>query len=109
MRVYIGGSISQGNPPAEVLATGAEALNGSLEKEVIDINSWPVTELRALVRACMLSHFSRVQLCGPMDHSLPGSSAHGMLRARILEWVAMPSSGDLPNPGIEPRSPAPGL
>ena len=29
----------------------------------------------------------------------------GILQARILEWVAMSSSGDLPNPGIEPRSP----
>ena len=31
-------------------------------------------------------------LCNPMDCSLPGSSAHGILQARILEWVAMPSS-----------------
>ena len=30
--------------------------------------------------------------CDPMDCSLPGSSVHGILRARILEWVAMPSS-----------------
>ena len=30
----------------------------------------------------------------------------GILQARILDWVAMPSSGDLPNPGIEPKSPA---
>ena len=29
----------------------------------------------------------------------------GVLQARILEWVAFPFSGDLPNPGIEPRSP----
>jgi len=36
----------------------------------------------------------------PMDSSLPGSSVHGILQARILEWVAMPSSKDLPNPGI---------
>ena len=35
----------------------------------------------------LLSHFSRVQLCDP-----PGSSVHGILQARILEWVAMPSS-----------------
>ena len=28
-----------------------------------------------------------------------------ILQARTLEWVAMPSPGDLPNPGIEPRSP----
>ena len=43
-------------------------------------------------------------LCDPMDCSLPGSSVHGILQARILEWVAMP--GDLPNPGMEPGSPA---
>ena len=28
-------------------------------------------------------------LCDPMDYSLPGSSIHGILQARILEWVAM--------------------
>ena len=31
-------------------------------------------------------------LCDPMDGSLPGSSVHGILQARILEWVVMPSS-----------------
>ena len=31
-------------------------------------------------------------LCKPMDCSLPGSSVHGILQARILEWVAVPSS-----------------
>ena len=30
-----------------------------------------------------------------MDCSSPGSSVHGILQARILEWVAMPSAGDL--------------
>ena len=29
----------------------------------------------------------------------------GIFQARILEWVAMPSSRDLPHPGVEPRSP----
>ena len=43
-------------------------------------------------------------LCGPRGCSPPGSSAHGILQARILEWGAMPSSKDLPNPGIEPES-----
>ena len=43
--------------------------------------------------------------CDPMDYSLPDSSAHGILQARILEWSAFPSPGDLPNPGIKPRSP----
>ena len=40
---------------------------------------------------CMISHFSRVQLCDPVDCSLLGSSVHGILQARVLEWVAMPS------------------
>ena len=31
-------------------------------------------------------------LCDPMDYSPPGSSAHGILQARILGWMAMPSS-----------------
>ena len=41
-----------------------------------------------------------------MDSSLPGSSVHGIFQARILEWVAFPSPGDLPDPGIKPTSPA---
>ena len=44
-------------------------------------------------------------LCDPMDCSPPGSSAHGILQARILEWVAISFSRDLPNPGTEPGSP----
>ena len=41
-----------------------------------------------------------------MDCSLPGSSVHGILQERRLEWVWLPfpSPGDLPNPGIELRS-----
>ena len=39
-------------------------------------------------------------LWDPMDYT-----AHGILQARIPEWVPFPSPGDLPNPGIEPRSP----
>ena len=44
------------------------------------------------VPACMLSRFSCGRLCDPMGHSLPGSSVHGILQARILQWVAMLSS-----------------
>ena len=49
------------------------------------------------VDACM--HVKLLQscltLCDPMECSPPGSSVHGILQARILEWVAMP-----PPPGI---------
>ena len=41
-----------------------------------------------------------------MDCSPPGSSVHGIFQARILEWVAFSSPWELPNPGIEVRSPA---
>ena len=44
-------------------------------------------------------------LCDPMGCSPPGFSVHGILQARILESVAISSSRDLPNPGMEPGSP----
>ena len=44
-------------------------------------------------------------LCDPVDYSPPGSSVHGILQPRILEWVAMPSPGDLPDSEMEPTSP----
>ena len=50
------------------------------------------------------------QLClplnDPMDCSPPGFPVDGISQARILEWVAFSSTGDLPNPGIKPGSPA---
>ena len=49
---------------------------------------------------------SCLTLCNPMDCSLPGSSVHGILQAKTLEWVAIPFLGDLPKSGIEARSPA---
>ena len=44
--------------------------------------------------ACVLNHFSCVisALYDPVDRSPPGSSVHGILQTKILEWVAMPSS-----------------
>ena len=39
-------------------------------------------------------------LCDPTDYTV-----HGILQARILEWLAFPSPGNLPNSGTEPRSP----
>ena len=51
---------------------------------------------------------SRPTLCNPMDYNLPGCSVHGLLQARILEWVAIsvfqalfPTQGF--NPGVPYR------
>ena len=38
---------------------------------------------------------SRPTLCDPMDCSLPGSSAHGIFQARVLEWVAIAFSNSV--------------
>ena len=46
---------------------------------------WALTGCTKLLQSCPT-------LCHPMDCSPPGSPAHGILQARILEWVAMPSS-----------------
>ena len=57
----------------------------------------------------MLKWSEVTQLCptvwDPMDCSLPGSSVHGIFQARVLEWVAISFSRNLPNPGIEPVTP----
>ena len=49
-------------------------------------------------------------LCDPMDCSPPGSSVHGILQARVLEWLPCPPPVDLSDPGIRPAFPvAPAL
>ena len=68
--------------------------------------SWVFTSLFACrVCVCLVA-----QLCptlrDPMGCSPPVSCAMGILQARLLEWVAMPSSRGSSNPGIKPRSPA---
>ena len=47
---------------------------------------------------------SCLTLCNPMDCSLPVSSVHEILQARILEWVVIPFTGDFPISGTEPKS-----
>ena len=53
-----------------------------------------------------VSHLVMSDSVTPMDCSLPGSSVHGILQARILKWVAIHFSKGFPDPGIEPESPA---
>ena len=47
---------------------------------------------------------SCLTLCNLMDYSPPASSVHGIFQARLLEWVAVSFSRNLPNPEIEPAS-----
>ena len=83
-----------------------QAPNLLSEKIVILSEQWLEHHRFYQVLMCVLSHFSRVQLCSPMDYSPPSSSVHGILQARILEWVALLSSrGSSRSQGIEPKSP----
>ena len=67
--------------------------------------SSPLGSLRKPHCACMCAKFlqSCPTLYNPMDKSPPSSDVHGILQARILEWVAMPCSRELPNPGVSCR------
>ena len=47
----------------------------------------------------------KVKVKVAQSFATPWITVHRILQARILEWVAFPSPGDLPNPWIEPRSP----
>ena len=64
----------------------------------------PTDEIKTLgtvQSVCMLSCFSRAQLLATLwTIALPGSSVRGILQARILEWVAMPSSRGSSQPSL---------
>ena len=64
---------------------------------------WSLIHISNLHRTCVFCAHLCLMLCGPMDCSQPGSSVHGILQERTLEWVAISFSGDLPDPGIEPE------
>ena len=101
------------HPPPSVLF-----LNPAVSQLVPSVGFLPVMELRSWVRSgekevdragvkengprwsqdevatCMRAKSLQLcpTLCDPVDQSLPASSVHGILQARILEWVTMPSS-----------------
>jgi len=77
-------------------ATENRVKTGIHKKGVLQVyNTCGVGGGLALTTPALLSCFSLKSLqscqtlCEPMDYSLPGSSVHGILQARILEWVAI--------------------
>ena len=69
------------------------------QQHQLSYDVWCVCVYAKSFQSCLI-------LCDPIDFSLPGSSVHGILQARILGWVSISFSlGDLPNPGIESSSP----
>ena len=60
-------------------------------KYVASFNPHSIPMSRYYAVLCLVTQ-SYPTLCDPMNCSPPGSSVHGILQARIVEWVAMPSS-----------------
>ena len=60
---------------------------------------WRIFVVVLVAKSCMA-------LCDPMDCKPPGSSVMGFFKQEYWGGLPFPSPGDLPNPGIEPTSPA---
>ena len=71
------------------------------------INYTMITNVYSTASSCLClcpkSLQSRLTFCDSMDCSQPGPSVHGILQARILEWVACPPLEDFPDPEIKPN------
>ena len=65
----------------------------------------PVGSYGLALLCCLVTQPCSI-IYNPKDCSLPDSSVHGLLQARILEWVAISSSRESSCPGIESMSPA---
>ena len=59
---------------------------------ICSISMFILGTIKKCVYVCMLVAQLHLTLCCPMDYSRPGSSVHGILQARKLEWVAIPFS-----------------
>ena len=72
------------------------------------MGTWKDTQLIIIIVCVHACAHSVAQSCldslHPMDCSLPGSSVHGSFHSRYWSGLPFPTSGDLPNPGIEPVS-----
>ena len=71
-------------------------------KHQTQLSNW----IQLINSLCVLVPQLCLTLCRLMDCSPPGSSAHGVLQARILEWVTIPFSRGSSQPRDETRSPA---
>ena len=68
---------------------------------------WPILKTPIFIYCvCIFSCSFVSDLCDPMGSSPPGSSVHGFCKQEYWSGLPFPTPGDLPDPGIEPTSPA---
>ena len=100
------GARGQAGFPPPLLSPAGTILRGKGRgfKRRPDPGSWPWRDAHgrsSFSALCVQALSCVLTLCDPMDCSPSGSSVHGVLQARILEWLPLPSPGDLPDPEIE--------
>ena len=73
-------------------------------RDPVECSIWSLVAVDEPMCACVRSEMLQLcpTVCNPVDCNPPGSSVLGILQARVLEWVACPPPGDLPDQGIEP-------
>ena len=87
---FLAWKISWRGEPGGLQSIGWKELD--ITKE-LSMHAWRLNLLLSLYcNVCVLVTQSYPTLCQPMDYNPPGSSVHGILPARILEWVAIPYS-----------------
>ena len=84
------------DPGMELAFLTSPALAGGFSTTGPPLKSWVKVSVAQLF----------LTLCDPMDYVPPGSSVHGILQEEYWSGQSFSSPADLPNPGIEPRSPA---
>ena len=77
-------------PPGDLADLGSENMSPALKMDSLVLSNCVCVCVCVCVHVHAHTHtLSHVRLCDPMDCSLPGSSVHGTLQARVLEWVAI--------------------
>ena len=97
--------------PAPSLSTFKEHISWQLNISYIILPWWLLSSKYSLILCLVV--LSYLTLSNSLDCSPPGSSVHGIIQVRILEWVGgfhFPLPKDLPDPGIKPKfTPSPAL
>ena len=90
-------AIVTGVPTLQFIQSDIDSVGDVRESRAYKLCQPPSVQLSSVSQSCLT-------LCNPMECGTPGSSVHGIFQARILDWVVISYSGDLPDQGVKPTS-----
>ena len=82
------------------------SIHGIFQARVLEWGAIPFSDHNLCGRHNKVKSLSRVRLCDPWTVAHQAPPSMGFSRQENWSWLPFPSPGDLPDPGIEPRSPA---